>query len=87
MWLTLAEENKKEADRLEKELVFELPDPSGQVSLPGFAPRFNLGSPKQMLASIRKIPGIKKNLKDTKAQTLAMHAARHPMLNKVLKQR
>jgi len=87
MWLALAEDNKKEADRLERELVFELPDPSNQVSLPGFAPKFNLGSPQQMLASIRKIPGIKKDLKDTKQQTLAMHAARFPLLNKVLKYR
>lgn len=84
-WLVLAEENAKQAELLRQELLYELPNPRDQISLPGFAPSFNLGSPKQMLESFRRL-GLP-DLPDTKEMTLAMYAGEFPVVSKFLQYR
>jgi DNA polymerase I-like protein with 3'-5' exonuclease and polymerase domains len=84
-WLDLAEENANNARRLQEELLIELPHPKGQLGLPGMAPSWNLGSPKQVLASLQRA-GLK-DLEDTKEMTLAMRANRFPIVKKILEWR
>lgn len=84
-WLALAEDNAKQASLLQQELLYELPNPKDQISLPGFAPSFNLGSPSQMLESFRRL-GIP-DLADTKEMTLAMYAGEFPVIKKFLQYR
>jgi DNA polymerase-1 len=85
-WLALADENLRNSRRLRDELLYELPHPTGQLGLPGFSPGWNLGSPKQVLASLKRIPGLGK-LEDTKEMTLAMKASRHKVIKKILEWR
>lgn len=85
-WLALAVENKSNAQRLKEELLATLPHPTGQMGLPGMTPGWNLGSPKQMLASLLRIKGLGK-LEDTKEMTLAMQAGRFPVIPKILEWR
>jgi DNA polymerase-1 len=98
-WIALATENQKESERLNYELIRELPSPTGQLGLFGYDPSFNLDSSDQVLASLRKL-GLKQrvrvegtnthqwvDLQDTKEMTLAGFAAKYPIIEKFLKYR
>lgn len=85
-WLGLAEANLRNARRLQEELLAELPHPKGQLALPGLTAGWNLGSPKQVLASLQRLKGLEK-LEDTKEMTLAMKASKHKVLSKILEWR
>lgn len=81
-WKALAVVNMKERDRLHAELLHELPHPGNQLALPGMDPVFNLDSPSQMLTSLRRL-GIS-DLENTREMTLAMYAAKYPVIEKIL---
>lgn len=80
-WRSLAQENEIQAKALEKQLLWELPHPLNQIALPGFDPDWNIDSTAQMLVSLTKL-GLK--IPDTKEITLAMEAAKYPIVQKVL---
>ncbi len=80
-WLALAEANAKQESRLRRELMYDLPHPAKQCSLPGFDPDFNLQSPKQLLTSLQML-GLK--VLDTNEMTLAMFADEYPIVDKLL---
>ena len=91
-WVELAHENERLAKQLEKELLRELPHPQKQLSLIGFDPDFNLGSPQQVLKSLQMLGlkadddrGGKKLIEDTNEMTLAMCTDEFPIVEKLLK--
>lgn len=81
-WLDLAVTHEAKANQLRQELLYALPNPKDQLALPGFAPSFNLDSHVQMLESLHRL-GLKE-LEDTKEMSLAMHAAKYPIISKIL---
>lgn len=83
-WLALADENARLEQKLRRELVNELPHPGRQVTLPGFEPDFNLGSPQQLLESLHML-GLK--IDKTNEITLAMFAKEFPIVERILEYR
>lgn len=93
-WTRLAEANKIAAEKLRKQLLWELPHPDRQVVLPGFEPDFNMDSPKQLLTSLQML-GLKAEIpghgigpiQDTSEMTLAMCSDSFPVVKKLLEYR
>lgn len=70
-WLELAERNRKREARLREALTHVLPDPFGQVHLPGLEVGFNLNSSALLLKSLKRM-GFP--LSSTAETELAMHS-------------
>jgi DNA polymerase-1 len=87
MWLQLARNNTREAERCRKQLVWDLPNPKAQFTLPGIEPGMNLNSPQQVLASLRRLGGKIEELQNTREITLAMYAADYPVIKDLLEHR
>lgn len=83
-WRALAEANETERARLREELLYELPHPTGQMALPGMGAGWNIDSPQQMLASLKRL-GLK--IENTPEIVLAQQAAKFPLVRKVLEYR
>lgn len=83
-WLALAEANFVERNRLREELLNALPHPRDQLALPGFGGNWNIDSPQQMLASLRRL-GLK--IESTLEIVLAQQAAKFPLVKKILEYR
>lgn len=66
-WLELAAENEKKANELQKQLIWELPNPKQQLTLLGFEPDINLDSTQQILASLRKL-GIQQQCEECRGR-------------------
>jgi DNA polymerase I-like protein with 3'-5' exonuclease and polymerase domains len=84
MWLELCAQNTVKAEELRKELVWKLPNPRDQMTLPGIEPAINLNSPQQVLNALRRVGGDLSDLENTREITLAMHAAKHPEIQLLL---
>lgn len=80
-WKTLATTNVRERTRLRDYLLAELPNPTGQLSLPGMSGGWNLDSSAQVLRSLQRA-GLK--IDGTKEIVLAQHAAKRPILKKLM---
>lgn len=80
-WKSLYNENFIRMKMLETLLLGALPSPTQQMTLPGLTETWNLGSTKQMLASLRKL-GM--DIENTAEMTLAMQVEKHPIVSKVL---
>lgn len=102
-WNDLALLNRSRLQATEAHLRSVLPSPHKQLALLGFDPSkkntFNLGSPDQMLQSLRML-GIKQELRDPKTGkksvveiqdtleiTLAMLTAQNPVIEKIIEHR
>lgn len=95
-WRDLAAENLIKRDTMQSVLWKDLPDPDDQMTLPGLQARWNLDSPKQMLASLQRLGVTQKirdeathrervvRLQDTAEITLAMAADRYPEIAHIL---
>lgn len=100
MWRSRTESDTAKAAELRQKLLATLPDPSNQISLPGFGSvGFNVDSPDQVLRSLQKM-GVKQKVKDletgitsvvplqdTREMTLAMVADKFPLLNDFIEYR
>jgi DNA polymerase-1 len=84
MWMALADANRAEAATRRDELLAKLPSPSNQMALPGMNAYWNLDSNDQLLKSLNKL-GIQ--IQDTQKTTLAMAAAKHPLVKLVMEYR
>lgn len=80
-WLGIAVDNLKRSRECKDVLLAEMPHPSGQLGLPGMLPSWNLDSPSQMLKALER-KGIK--VENTREPTLAMVAAKHPVIKQIL---
>jgi DNA polymerase-1 len=80
-WKILAEKNLKARTAAREELLYELPHPKDQLALPGFGGQWNVDSPQQMLASLRRL-GLK--IDNTPEIVLAQFAGKYPLVKKVL---
>jgi DNA polymerase-1 len=80
-WRALALRNEAEAERLRKELMMELPDPSDQVMLPGHTNSWNLASQPELLKSLRKaqVP-----VDATNKTALILGGWKRPLVKKIL---
>jgi len=87
MWLELAVENERRAEALRRSLVWKLPNPKNQATLPGIEPGLNLQSPIQVLNSLRRLGGSISALDNTREITLAMFAAQYPIVKELLEYR
>lgn len=87
LWLDLCVANSKKSEELRKELVWALPNPKDQLTLPGIEPGINLNSPQQVLGALRRVGGSLSDLENTREITLAMHAAKHPVIRTLLEYR
>lgn len=98
-WSALAADNQIKRDTREAILWNELPDPDNQMTLPGLQARWNLDSPQQMLASLRRL-GVTQRVRDeetnrertvpiqdTSEITLAMASDAFPSLAHILEYR
>lgn len=97
-WRALAAENRVQAEIYRKKLLAELPNPSNQISLPGFDPDFNLDSNDQVLRSLQKL-GLKRKIETEEGETevipldstmeivLAQYATEYPIINDLFKYR
>jgi DNA polymerase-1 len=98
-WNAVAEENRLKRDTRQEILWSELPDPFDQMTLPGLQSRWNLDSPQQMLASLRRLGVTQKvrdeetnrertvRIQDTSEITLAMASDAFPQLAHILEYR
>lgn len=80
-WMALYRENAILANKLQAELLSELPHPAGQLGLPGMTPSFNIGSTQQLQKSLARL-GL--NVDSTNEDTLAMNAGKFPILKKLI---
>jgi len=76
-WMRLVEQNREKHIELRKKLDYELPHPKGMLSLPGISAGFNYNSPVQVKAAFARL-GIE--LEDTREDTFAMIAHKHPAI-------
>lgn len=83
-WKVLAQENLKVRSSSREELLHGLPHPRGQLALPGMGGDWNIDSPQQMLASLKRL-GLK--IESTPEIELAQHAGKYPLVRKVLEYR
>lgn len=81
LWRTVYNENIVNLRMSESLLLNALPDPTGQVSLPGFSPSWNLGSPDLMLKALRQMGMI---IADTKETTLAQFGDDYSVIDKII---
>jgi hypothetical protein len=82
-WRALAEANEVERARLREELLFELPHPTGQLALPGMGAGWNVDSPQQMLASLKRL-GLKVENTRLKAKIKSLRNVLGPTVPKNL---
>ena len=95
-WRELYNSNKIKHDTLQNVLWEKLPDPSNQMTLPGFKAKWNLDSTQQMLKALLRI-GVKQRIRDqdsrkmltvdlmdTNQITLAMLTDQWPVINDIL---
>jgi len=80
-WTTLAKANAAARFKSREELLYELPHPKDQMALPGMSGQWNVDSPQQMLASLKRL-GLK--IENTPEIVLAQHAGKYPLVKKVL---
>jgi DNA polymerase I-like protein with 3'-5' exonuclease and polymerase domains len=80
-WMALYRENAILANKLQAELLAELPHPAGQLGLPGMTPSFNIGSTQQLQKSLARL-GL--DVDSTNEETLAMNAGKFPILKKLI---
>lgn len=80
-WTKLAKDNAAKAERLQKELMLEMPLPVDQEMLPGFDPVWNMGSSPQLLKSLHRL-GVQ--VESTDKIQLAMWASKYPQVQKLL---
>lgn len=80
-WAALAETNMEARAKAREELLYKLPHPRDQLALPGMGGNWNIDSPQQMLASLKKL-GL--DIDQTPEIVLAQHASRHPLVKTVL---
>jgi len=98
-WTALAGQNQTKRDAMENILWEELPDPDNQMTLPGLQARWNLDSPQQMLASLKRL-GVTQKIRDEESRrertvviqdtseiTLAMAADNYPAIAHILEYR
>jgi DNA polymerase-1 len=76
-WVALARKNAERVKELRSQLDRMLPHPKGLMFLPGIEVGFNLNSPVQVKQSFEKL-GI--DLPDTREDTMAMVATKHPAI-------
>jgi DNA polymerase-1 len=76
-WLRLAEEARVKRDELKERVFREMPHPKNQLGLPGMSAGWNLNSHVQKLQAIHKL-GVP--VENTREMTLAMYAAKYPVL-------
>lgn len=98
-WRELAAQNQIKRDTMQAVLWEHLPDPENQMTLPGLSTQWNLDSPKQMVAALRRLGVTQKvrddetgkesivPLKDTSEITLAMASDAFPIISKILEYR
>jgi len=80
-WLALADANRIERDRMRESLLYELPHPVGQMSLPGMSCAWNVNSSQQMLKSLKKL-GLK--ISGTEEIELAQYVVKYPVVKSVI---
>ena len=80
-WLALAKVNAAKAKEILEVLYRDLPDPYGQVSLPGMGAGFNINSPKQIMMSLNRM-GV--DIESTDSDTLAMVAKDFPITEQII---
>ena len=96
-WTEVAEANKIERFRLREELLYDLPHPRGELTLPGMSGNWNLDSPAQVLRSLQAL-GLRNKVEqdgkkvwvpinNTQEIELAQHAAKFPLVRKLLEYR
>jgi len=83
-WSAIAQKKAERLEELQAELDSLLPHPKGQISLPGISAGFNMRSPPQVMASFKRL-GVK--MEDTRAETFAMMATKHPAVPKFMEYR
>lgn len=81
MWLELAEAARIRRDELKEQVFKELPHPKDQMGLPGMSAGWNLNSHVQKRAAIHRL-GVP--VENTREMTLAMHAAKYPVLRTLI---
>jgi len=81
LWMELYRENAILANKLQDELLYELPHPAGQLGLPGMSPGWNVGSTQQLQKSLARL-GL--NVDSTNEDTLAMNAGKFPIVKKLI---
>jgi DNA polymerase I len=80
-WGQLYEENRVRRDELKERLFRDMPHPKGQIGLPGMTAGWNLNSHVQKLQALRRL-GVP--VDNTAEMTLAMHAAKFPVLKTLI---
>lgn len=83
-WKKLALDNAVALKKIRAQLDLMLPNPKGQMSLPGMPSGFNYNSPQQVTASFERL-GIK--TESTDEEHLAMLASKHPVVPKFMEYR